>query len=161
MYVYHCFLPPCWLQWVHMKYIYWHFSPIFTWTNYLLSNGDSYGLTAQNIWKIAQSSSHSCTMYINENEWNKVLLPYVNSLCCKMAHFLFISTILCKSQFSPQLKIWRIFIVVFDILYSDYRRSLVSILGVPLVTFVGFLPSISLLRWWTWYMVNIFITNDM
>ena len=38
------------------------------------------GLTAQHSRKIAHSSSYSWTMHTNENKWNMLLPPYVNSL---------------------------------------------------------------------------------
>ena len=85
--------------------------------HYPLGTGESYGPTAQHVCKIAQSSLYRWTTYINEYKRNKVLPPHGNSLCHKVAYFLFHNFCnIMQLNVWPQLKNWRIFRVIIHIL---------------------------------------------
>ena len=70
-----------------------------------------------------------------------------------------ISAILFKSLFLLQLKNWRILTIIIDILYLDHRRSFISIFMCAFMYFRRS-PSFSVHRWYMWYMINMFITNN-
>ena len=72
-----------------------------------------------------------------------------------VAYFLFLNfSHIMKVTYLATAENWIIFLDIFHILYLIYRRSLISILGVLLGTFVGFLTL-------HWYVINMLISNDM
>ena len=81
----------------------------------------------------------------------------VNYFNYKESHSLFFNfSHFVKVTFLATAENWIIFQVIFDILKLDYR-SLASNFTCVLGTFEGFLPSISALRWWTWYMTFVIL----
>ena len=86
---------------------------------FLVDTGKSYGPTTHHIFKIAQSSLYIWTTYI----WKEIsVIRFCHlcySLCNKVAYFYFLnSATLCMSLIWPQLKYWRIFLVLLRILSS-------------------------------------------
>ena len=95
-----------WSQCSHVVFSFHMLSNI----NFLLGPGESYGPTTLHIRKIAASSLYSWTMYVIEIKcWH----PYATRLYTSS---LLVSAILWKSLIWPQLKSWKIFTDIFEIL---------------------------------------------
>ena len=122
-------------------------------------------------WQPNISYWQDCTIFfilinnVNNEIKNKVLTPYVNFPCYKVAHtdltssFSILAILLICIMATAEGVYWS-HITIIDIRYLVAEVWL-AFIGMLLGTILGFSPSISVCRWWTWHMITILITSSI